>query len=111
LCTARRRNTVPTKRQFADIYDRKLYKTTVYIIIFGRLDHRNHRPGYISDISILHLRLVIHSVLKQTVKKRLSFFFLETHFITVLINTIQLNNDKLKGLREEVSDHSKGKHR
>ncbi len=38
------RNTVPTKRQFADIYDPKLYKTRVSIIVFGRLDHCNYRP-------------------------------------------------------------------
>jgi hypothetical protein len=34
------RNTVPTKRQFTDIYDRKLCKTTVYIIVFDCLNQQ-----------------------------------------------------------------------
>jgi len=42
-------NTVPNRRRFTDIYDRKLYKTTVYFIIFGHLNHCNHRPGLISE--------------------------------------------------------------
>jgi hypothetical protein len=32
------RNTIATKRQFTAIYDCKLYKTTVYIIVYDCLD-------------------------------------------------------------------------
>ncbi len=34
-------NTAPTKRQYAVIYDRKLYGTTVYIIVFSRYSDCN----------------------------------------------------------------------
>ncbi len=38
------RNTIVTKRQFTGIYERKLHKTMVSIIVFGRLSDRNHPP-------------------------------------------------------------------
>jgi hypothetical protein len=38
-------NTVPTKRQFMTIYDRKLYETAVYVIVSSCYGDCNYCPG------------------------------------------------------------------
>ncbi len=62
------RNTVPTKRQFSAIYDRKLYKTKVYTTVFVRPGHCNHRPWWYSSWYFYIPHLFVYSKSENTLE-------------------------------------------
>jgi len=73
------RDIVPTRRQFINIYDCKLYKTTVYIIVFDHLDRCNHRPGYLFSIHSFEIR-IDRSRLYKSVYEKVFFLFFDSLF-------------------------------